>query len=131
MKIELIEKVAGAAEASGVCRLGNELLIVSDAVPGIYYSFDVSGEPGPLLQLPSDKLVPHELEGATLCVDLEAIDVLADRRVVALSERLRSLIGGSGLVVQYDDPLSELGERGLEGLGVRAGHNGFSEVAVL
>jgi hypothetical protein len=41
------------------------------------------------------------------------------------------LIGESGLVLQYDDPLSEIGERGLEGLAVRQGLGGVSEVAVL
>src|SRR5207249_3223428 len=45
--------------------------------------------------------------------------------------RLRSLISERGVVMQYDDPLSELGERGLEGLAVRSGGNGTSEVAVL
>src|SRR5438034_8562674 len=86
---------------------------------------------GPLIRLPPDKVVRHELGGTPLAIDFESLDVLADGRVVALSERLRSLIGDKGLVLQYDDPLSELGERGLEGLAVRPGLDGSSEIAVL
>jgi hypothetical protein len=104
---------------------------VSDGAPGAYYSFDVSGEQGPLIRLPPEKVIRHERPGMTLAVDFESVDVLANERIVALSERLRSLIGESGLVSQYDDPLSELGERGLEGLAVRPGLDGVSEVVVL
>jgi hypothetical protein len=132
MPIKPIKTPVGVTEASGVTRKGNDLLIVSDAAPGAYYSFDVSGERGPLIHLPPDKVVRHELGGGTpLAIDFESLDVLADGRVVALSERLRSLIGESGLVLQYDDPLSEIGERGLEGLTIRPGSDGISEVAVL
>src|SRR5947208_11851008 len=132
MEIKPIKTPVGATEASGVTRKGNELLIVSDAAPGAYFSVDVSAESGPLIRLPPEKVVRHELAGgALLAIDFESVDVLADERVVALSERLRSLIGESGLVLQYDDPLSEIGERGLEGLEVRPGLDGVSEVAVL
>ncbi len=131
MKIKQIETSIAATEASGVGRKGNELLIVSDSAPGAYYTFDVSGERGPLIKLSSEQVVRHELQGMALAVDFESVDILADGRVVALSERLRSLIGASGLVFQYDDPLSELGERGLEGLAIRPGRDGASEVAVL
>lgn len=131
MQTKPIKTPTGATEASGVTRQGNELLIVSDADPGAYYSFDLSNEQGPLLRLLQEELVRHVLPGAALALDFESIDVLADGRIVALSERLRALIGANGLVMQYDDPLSELGERGLEGLAVRPGQNGASEVAVL
>src|SRR5437763_604812 len=113
MQIKPIKTAVGVTEASGVARKGNDLLIVSDAAPGAYYTFDLSGERGPLIRLTPEKVVRHEL-GGTLAIDFESMDVLADGRVVALSERLRSLIGDKGLVLQYDDPLSELGERGLE-----------------
>jgi hypothetical protein len=107
-------------EASGITRVGDRLLIVSDANPGAYYSFAIPDSGGPVLKLLPDKVTRHPLGGGeALAVDLEAVDVLADGRVVALSERLRALIGPEGLVVQYDDPLAELGERGLEGLAVR------------
>jgi hypothetical protein len=131
MQTEKIKMPLGATEASGVTRKGNELLIVSDAAPGTYFSFDVSNSSGPLIRFLPDKVRAHELSGASLAPDFESVDVLADDRIVALSERLRSLIGTSGLVLQYDDPLSELGERGLEGLAVRSSGNGASEVAVL
>jgi len=131
MQIKPIKTPVGVTEASGVARKGNDLLIVSDAAPGAYYTFDVSGERGPLIRLMPDKVIRQELRGMTLAVDFESVGVLADERIVALSERLRSLIGESGLVLQYDDPLSELGERGLEGLAVRPGLDGVSEVAVL
>jgi hypothetical protein len=131
MKTKRIGASIGASEASGVTRNGNDLLVVSDAAPGAYFSFDVSGERSQVIRLPPDRATRHELSGAALAVDFEAVDVLGDGRIVALSERLRSLIGASGLVVQYDDPLSELGERGLEGLSVLANSDGSSEVAVL
>jgi len=67
----------------------------------------------------------------TLAIDFESVDVLADERVVGLSERLRSLIEEGGLVLHNDDPQCELGERRLEGLAVRPGADGVSEVAVL
>ena len=100
MQIKPIKTPVGVTEASGVARKGNDLLIVSDAAPGAYYTFDVSGERGPLIRLLPDKVVRHEL-GTTLAIDFESVDVLADERVVGLSERLRSLIGEGGLVLQY------------------------------
>jgi hypothetical protein len=131
MQIKQIKTSIGVTEASGVARKGSHLLIVSDAAPGAYFSFDVSGERGPLIRLSPEKVIRHEFPGMTLAVDFESVDVLADERIVGLSERLRSLIGESGLVLQYDDPLSELGERGLEGLAVQPGPDGVSKVAVL
>jgi hypothetical protein len=84
-----------------------------------------------VIPMPLASVTCQHLAGDELGVDLEAIDVLADGRIVALSERLRSLLSESGIVFQYDDPLSELGERGLEGLAVRKHSSGGSEVAVL
>jgi hypothetical protein len=131
MKIERIDMSVGVTEASGVARYGDQLILVSDAVPGVYYSANIGSEPGPLIDLSSEKLVRHEMQGATLAIDFEAVDVFSDGRVAALSERLRSLISENGLVIQYDDPLSELGERGLEGLTVHPRPDGSSEVTVL
>jgi hypothetical protein len=51
------------------------------------------------------------------------VDILGDGRIVALSERLRSLISTDDLVVQYDDPLAGLAVRRLDADG--------SQVAVL
>src|SRR5439155_13225990 len=106
MKPEPIEVSTGVIEASGVARQGDQLIVVTDATPGVYYTLDIGREPGPLIDLSAEKLVRHELHGATLAIDFESVDVLADGRIVALSERLRSLISENGLVMQYDDPLS-------------------------
>jgi len=57
--------------------------------------------------------------------------VLADGRVVVLSERLRALVDREGIVVEYDSPLAEAGGHGLEGLAVRALVDGSSRLAVL
>lgn len=131
MKSETIGTAPGVAEASGVARKGDRLLVVSDADPGAYYEFNLAGIAGPVIQMPLASVTRHRLTGDELGVDLEAIDVLADGRIVALSERLRALLSESGIVFQYDDPLSEVGERGLEGLAVRKHSSGSSEVAVL
>lgn len=131
MQIKQIKTTVSLTEASGVVRKGNELFIVSDAAPSAYYSLKVKGDQGPLIHLSPQKVLRHELANAALAIDFEAVDILADGRVVALSERLRSLIGANGVIIQYDDPLSELGERGLEGLAVRAVNEDASEVAVL
>jgi hypothetical protein len=131
MKSEAIGISRGVAEASGVARKGDRLLVVSDADAGAYYEFILAGTLGPAIQMPLASVTRQDLTGGELGVDLEAIDVLADGRIVALSERLRSLLSKSGVVFQYDDPLSELGERGLEGLAVRKHSSGGSEVAVL
>lgn len=125
-----MSNLRGATEFSGVTRLGDHLLLVTDADFGAYYMFALPQTASPLLKVSPDRLTRHSLAAEELGVDLEAVDVLADGRVVALSERLRSLVGVDGLVVQYDDPLAELGERGLEGLAVRRMAN-RSAVAVL
>jgi hypothetical protein len=111
MKSETIRISRGVAEASGVARKGDRLLVVSDADPGAYYEFSLAGALGPVIPMPLASVTRQHLAGDELGVDLEAIDVLADGRIVALSERLRSLLSESGIVFQYDDPLSELGER--------------------
>ena len=46
MPIKPIKTAVGVTEASGVTRKGNDLLIVSDAAPGAYFSFDVSAASG-------------------------------------------------------------------------------------
>ena len=70
--------------------------------------------------------LPH----ASMATDLEAINVLADGRVVVLSERLRALFGESGMIADYGAPLSEFGKRGLEGLAVRRVKDSTSLVEV-
>ncbi len=48
-----------------------------------------------------------------------------------LSERLRTLVEENGVIAEYDNRLSEFGNRGLEGLAVRPLDHGTSRVAVL
>ncbi|MEX2231076.1 MAG: hypothetical protein WD824_02865 [Cyclobacteriaceae bacterium] len=131
MEITKIKSPTEATEASGIVCRENELLIVSDEVPGVYFSFNISGHRGKVITLSNGER--KTLFKSSLAIDFEAIDFLADERIVALSERLRSLIGATGLIVQYDDQFSELGEKGLEGLAIRplpAG-NGGSKITVL
>jgi hypothetical protein len=122
---------ASLAEASGIVRQGNSLLIVDDEVPSTYFRFRLQSTPPQLLFLEPASLERTDWPQRGLALDLESIDVLADGRVVALSERLRALVDQDGLVVQYAAPLSEIGERGLEGLAVAPLEHGASRIAVL
>ena len=109
------ETLTKEAEISGVVRHKNELLLVLDNRPGTFLSVAISNQPGGVIDL--SKLVayssawPH----APMVCDLESIEVLADGRIVGLSEQTRALIGPDGVVAYYDHQLSELGNRGLEG----------------
>ncbi|UCD87379.1 MAG: hypothetical protein JSV01_06385 [Desulfobacterales bacterium] len=118
-------------EASGIVRLGEELLIVADETPGVYFRFRLGDEKGPAITIDPSRITKINLSGGTLALDLEAIDVLADGRIIVLSERLRSAVGEKGIVAEYDDPLSVFGNRGLEGLAVRRLGDGSSRIAVL
>jgi hypothetical protein len=118
-------------DASGIARVGEYLLIVGDDDPGCYFRFAISAHEGPEIKINPTGVTRVEWPHASLALDLEAIDVLADGRVVVLSERLRALIGKDGIIAQYDNPLSEFGNRGLEGLAVRTDKDGGSRVAVL
>ncbi len=118
-------------EASGITRLGNDLLIVDDSQNGAYFRFALAGEQGPLIRLTPERLTRVPLPYASMATDLEAINVLSDGRVVVLSERLRALFGENGMIADYGAPLSEFGKRGLEGLAVRPVKNNGSLVAVL
>jgi hypothetical protein len=131
MQSESLDAPDDLREASGVTRWGEELLIVTDAHPGVYFRVPIKGAEGPIILFSNGAARRQALTGAQFAVDFESIDVLADARIVALSERLRSLVGENGLITQYDDPLSEIGERGLEGLAVRRNGDGSSQVAVL
>lgn len=118
-------------EASGITRQGDHLLIVGDEDTGVYYRFPLLDGHGALIPIDPGRLARVALPGAKLAIDLEAIDVLADGRVAVLSERLRALVGEQGLITEYANPLSEFGNRGLEGLAVRTLAQGTSRVAVL
>jgi hypothetical protein len=118
-------------EASGVARMGDHLLIADDSTVGRYFRLKLPRNPAGLLLL--NELDPQavRLKQASLAIDLESIGVLADGRIVALSERLRSLVDNEGIVAEYDSLFSEVGKRGLEGLAIRPLAKQASRIAVL
>lgn len=122
---------AGVEEASGITRRGDTLLIVGDKSPGAYYSYPVAPVQEPLITIDPTLSTRIELPGGKVALDLEGIAVLADGRVAVLSERLRALVGAEGLIVEYGSPLTEFGNRGLEGVAVLPDEDGSSRVAVL
>jgi hypothetical protein len=117
--------------ASGIVRQGNSLLIAADKVPGVYFQYDLQGEKGPripfLPQFLHFKIIPQ----ANLSFDLEGINILADGRIVVLSEALYSLIDEKGIVAQYPESFTEFGGLGLEGVAVRPNPDESSNVAVV
>lgn len=125
------EPVPGIEEPSGITRSGDRLLIVGDDRPGVWYSFPVDDDAAGRIPLPPEELEVHDSAVGIYAMDLEAIDVLADGRVVILSEYLRSLVDAEGIVAVYPDHLAELGGRGIEGIAVRDLGGGRSRVAVL
>jgi len=121
-----------ATEASGIARTGDWFLLVDDEDPGAYYRFPASEVRGPAYRLDANRLSRSRIPFPNHALDLEDIAVLADGRIVMLSERLRVLLDENGAIVaEYDDPLSEVGGRGLEGLAVLPIAEGGSRVAVL
>lgn len=123
--------VPDASEASGIVRVGDDLLIVSDSDPGAYYRIRINDPNAHVIPIDPKSLTRIKLSAGAVALDLESIDILADGRVVVLSERLRALVADGGIVQEYDDPLSELAERGLEGVAVRPLPDGTSRVAVV
>jgi hypothetical protein len=119
-------------EASGITRLDDDhLLIVSDEDSKGYYRLKLSGHKEMEILIDPSRLDRVQLPLPQLPLDLESIGVLADERVVVLSERLHALIGEEGVIVDYDSPLTEIGNRGLEGLAIRHLEDKSSYVAVL
>lgn len=121
----------GIQEASGVVRLGSSLLVVDDSEVGAYYRVPVKGPMPPVIDLSQARVDRIELRQKGLGIDLESIGVLADSRIVLLSERLRSLVSDQGIVAEYDSELAEVAKRGLEGLAIRPLPSGASRVAVM
>jgi len=119
------------AEASGIARVGNSLLIVDDDTPGTYFRLPLRGSEGSLIPIDPRRLQRIRWPQEKLALDPESIDQLADGRIVLLSERLRALIGERGVVAEYEGPLAEFGGHGLEGLAVEPLEGGASRVAVL
>jgi hypothetical protein len=111
-------------------RRDERLLVVGDATPGGYFEF-VFPKATTVFSIDPDRCRWVSVRRPLLAQDLEGIDVLADGRVVLLSEDFATLIGIDGVVVQYDARLRELANRGLEGVGVRGLADGDSRVAVV
>jgi hypothetical protein len=118
-------------EASGITRLEGNLLIVSDKAAGTIYSYPMPAIHSGALPLEEARIASRVISQGTFALDLESIGILADGRVVLLSERLRALVGEEGVIAQYGAPLSEFGNRGLEGLAILSEQDGHSRVAVL
>ncbi len=125
-------------EASGIVRLDEKLLIVCDDADGRYFEIDLEEFDGCVLPIDPAKVREISLPCAELATDIEAIDYLADGRIVVLSETLHSLIGrldpGTeryGVIAEYGKTLIEFGSRGLEGLAVKRLETGESVIAVL
>ncbi len=121
---------ATISEASGITFRDGSLYVVDDSARNAYFRVPLPAGAGPLLDLNAMGPVRVEIPLGIL-TDLEAIEFLADGRLVVLSERLRALVDRDGPLVEYDYPLAEIGRRGLEGLGVRRLPDGSSRVAVL
>lgn len=132
VKSENGEHTLYPVEASGIIYRNKELLIVSDEDDGTYFRYAINKiTPTEPIVIEGPSLTRVSLPIGPLAADLEEIDVLADGRVVVLSERLRMILSESGRVLEYDDPFAEIGERGLEGMAIQHLSNGFSRVAAL
>lgn len=125
-------------EASGIARIDDRLIIVGDDSDGRYFEFPLEKGCSPVIPIDPEKVKEILLPGAELAMDLEGIDVLADGRIVVLSEQLRCLISKRDkgdkrplVVAEYDKTLTEFGHKGLEGLAVKRLAGGDSKVAVL
>lgn len=118
-------------EASGLVRVGDFLAVISDKSPGRYFLVPLPSLTAGVAPIEPARVRVIEWPSAAIALDLEGIAMLGDGRLVLLSERLRSLVDESGIVVEYDTPLSELGNRGLEGVAVRRLAEEASRIAVL
>jgi len=112
-------------EASGLVRVGGELVIVNDNSAGALFKYalpdvDYHSSNNPLLATISIDAALHQPFTSSAASDLESVDVLPNGRIVALSEHAAALFTKEGLAVQYPDDLTEVAGRGLEGLSVRA-----------
>lgn len=117
-------------EASGVTRVGGHLLLVGDEAPDGYFTYPLP-ESGTVIPVRPDRLSWVGWRRTGNATDCESIDVLADGRVVVLSEDLRALVGEEGVIARYGENLREVAKRGLEGVAVLRLGAGSSRVAVL
>ena len=102
------EPAKGIEEPSGVMRFGDELLIVGDHEPGTYYRLRLTDPAATRIRIEPDRLRRFTLAAGPYARDLESINVLADGRIVILSERLFSLLDGLGGQVFLTTTVREL-----------------------
>lgn len=131
LSVHTLVGATGVEEASGITRLDDMLLIVGDKTPGAYFTYPLAKTQEPLITLDPALQTQIQLPEGAVALDLEGIAVLVDGRVVVLSERLRALVGIEGIIAEYGTPLTEFGNRGLEGVAVFPDDHGGSRVAVL
>ncbi len=125
-------------EASGICRVGDSLYIVSDDVPGGYFVYTIPDPSARIIPIDTAQLTFRTLPGAESAIDLEAIDILADGRIAVVSERSASLLapgdscrGDYRMITAFGKKMTELGNRGVEGLAAMALPDGSTRVAAL
>jgi len=116
-------------EVSGVARRGDELLFVDDSVPGTVFRYAIA-EPRGATRIEDDAVREERLGESGLAGDLEAIAVW-DGDVLVLSEDLRLVVDLRGARYRYADRFAEIGNRGMEGLALRAGADGAVLAAAL
>ncbi len=116
-------------EASGIFFENDTLWIVSDDVPGTIFVYPLASVPASgVIPIDTASLLRQTISCAAFIGDLESIDRQSDGRFLVLSEDLHALcriesdhaVNSCKLAVQFDQTVTELGNRGLEGLAVKA-----------
>lgn len=125
-------------EISGVARLGGRLLLVSDDQPGCYFELKIEDPAASVIPIDPSRLKRVTMKGCEAASDFESITILGDGRVAVLSEDLHALysatkVGGKnwGVLAQFNQTVTEFGNRGVEGAAVLSLANGASRVAVV
>jgi hypothetical protein len=125
-------------EASGLTRDRDSLVLVGDESPEAYYTYglrpsDYPSGAGPILSffaVDPSRLTAHRLF-TPLALDLEGVALLEAGTPLMISETMRSLLTPDRLVAMYPRRLSELGNRGIEGVAVRIVSDTVAQVVVL
>lgn len=117
------------SEASGVARMGDEVLFVDDNVPGVVFHSTIVEAWGETALSDTD-LRRDAFAGASLASDLESL-VVIDGDVLILSEDLHQVLDRNGPRYTYAARYGEVGNRGMEGLAVRTGAQGTLRAAAL
>ena len=123
-------------EVSGITRYGSKLLMVSDDAYGCYFELKIDDLSASVIPIDPAKLKRIKMKGCDAIGDFESIAVLADGRVAVLSEDMHALYssigaGSWGVLVQFDQSVTEFGNRGLEGVSALSMPDGSSRIAVV